>query len=180
MSITLKPAAPADYKLIRQLYKSAFPAEERAPFFMLKNRTADGRAQMLAARDADGFVGFAYLVYHLDLAYLSFFAIAPERRGTGCGSEILGELKERLKGKRLFLAREQLDESSDNYSQRVKRHNFYLHNGFTDLSCKIREVNMVYDVMSFGGRVAPEEYDALVTHWCGGLIKKIFRMQAFE
>ncbi len=40
-----------DYRLIKKLYISAFPRDERAPFFMLKKRAFQGKAEMLAAEE---------------------------------------------------------------------------------------------------------------------------------
>lgn len=114
------------------------------------------------------------------MAYLFFFAIEPDKRGKGYGSKVLGKLKERYEGKRLFLAREQLDERSNNYGERVKRHEFYLHNGFEDLPCRIKEAWVIYDVMGTGGKVSAEEYDALISSWTGKWIRKIVDMRIIE
>ncbi len=180
MYITLEPADAADYKNIKTLYKSAFPPEERPPFFIIKNKAKKGKAQMLAARDGETFIGFAYLICCLDMAYLFFFAIDEAKRAMGYGSEILRLLRERYQGKRLFLAREQLDETADNYSQRVSRRNFYRKSGFEDLPCRIKEASVVYDVMGIGGNISPKEYDELITSWAGGLIRKLVDMRVLE
>ncbi len=180
MNISLGEAAAADYKHIRKLYKKAFPIEERAPFLMIKKNAMNGKAQMLVVKDKDEFIGFLYLVCHLDMAYLFFFAIEPDKWGKGYGSKVLGKLKEIYEGKRLFLAREQLDERSNNYRERVKRHEFYLHNGFEDLPCRIKEAGVIYDVMGTGGKISAEEYDALISSWTGKWIRKIVDMRIIE
>lgn len=180
MDISLEEATVTDYKRIKNLYKKAFPIEERAPFFMIKKNAINGKASMLVVKDRDEFIGFLYLVCHLDMAYLFFFAIEPDKRGKGYGSIVLGKLKEKYAGKRLFLAREQLDENSNNYEERVKRHEFYLRNGFEDLPCKIKEAGVIYDVMGIGGNISALEYDGLISSWAGKWIRRIVDMRIIE
>jgi len=180
MDLILQQAEAADYKRIKQLYKKAFPREERAPFFLIRNRAEKGKAQMLIVKEHNLFIGFAYLLCYLDLAYLFYFAIEGDKRGAGYGTKVLDKLQEKYKGKRLFLAREQLDQTADNYEQRVKRHQFYLHNGFKDLPCKIKEANVIYDVMGIGGMISAKEYDVLISQWSGKWIKKLIDMRILE
>lgn len=179
MSLILESAKPADHKSIEALYISAFPPEERAPYSLIKRKFAAGKADLLTARDDGKFIGFAYLVSDQTAAYLFFFAVEASERGKGYGSRILKSLCEKYSDKKLFLAREQLDPNSDNYEERVKRHNFYLRNGFSDLDLKIKEAKVVYDVMSAGDEITPEEYDTLITKWCGPLMKWIVGMKMF-
>ncbi len=165
------------WKKLKKLYIGAFPTNERAPFYMLKKRAKLGRGEMLAAYDNNELIGMAYIIGGTDLGYLFYFAILPELRGKGYGSKILSLLRKRYSGGRLFLAREQLDRSANNYSQRVKRHEFYLKNGFTDINATIREANVVYDVMITNGKVTPQEYADLMLSWAGRLICKIVGFQ---
>ncbi len=180
MDITLEEAGAADYPKVKALYKSAFPREERAPFFLMKRRAQSGRGQLLIARDGGMFTGFAYIICHLDMAYLFYFAIVQGKRGAGYGTRILKELQEKYRGKRLFLAREQLDESAHNYEQRVKRHEFYLRNGFEDLHCKIKEASVVYDVMGIGGGISAQEYEALISSWSGRWVRRLVDMRIID
>lgn len=179
MNLTLANATASEIKLIKELYYSAFPKEERSPFGLMKRRAKQGRGRMLAAKDGGEFVGFTYIIENADCAYLFYLAIVPQTRGAGYGSAILAELREMYKGKRLFLARESLDENSDNYEQRVRRHEFYLRNGFSDLSCKIREFTVTFDVMSIGGDVTPDDYKSLIIPWCGKFLEKYAPMKLF-
>ncbi len=181
MAITLDDAVSAsDYKEIKELYKTAFPAAERAPYFMVKKKAKAGKGTLLIAKDKDAFVGFTYLLCYLDLVYIFYLAIDSSQRGKGYGSAILSALQKKYNGKKIFLAREQLDEKSNNYEQRVKRHVFYLQNGFEDLPCKIKEASVVYDVMGIGGAVSAAEYEALITDWTGKLVRKIVDMRIIE
>lgn len=176
----LREAIKSDYGQIKPLYRQAFPKEERAPFFLIKKKTLQGKSELLVAEDNGEFVGFAYMVCHEDLAYIFYLAIDENKRGKGYGSKILQELKTYYSGKRIFLAREQLDSSAPNYEQRLKRHEFYLKNGFEDLPYKLKEASVVYDIMGIGGTVTAAEYDALISGWAGTLMRKLIDMRIIE
>lgn len=180
MNITLNNANPAEVKKIKELYYTAFPKDERAPFGMMARKAQQDKGRMLAAKDGDRFVGFAYIIENETCAYLFYLAIVPETRGAGYGSAILAQLREMYKSKRLFLARESLDPASDNYEQRVRRHEFYLRNGFEDLACKIREYKVTFDVMGIGGNITPEDYASVMTPWCGKFLVKYAPMKLFN
>lgn len=179
MNLTIEPASRRDMKEIKRLYLSAFPREERAPFFVIRRRAERKAAVMLAARDGGEFVGFCYIVTHKKLAYLLYFAVDKSKRGMGYGTAILERLIEIYRGSKLFLAREQLDENAENYTERVNRHRFYLHSGFADLPGHIKELNVVYDIMGIGGAVSAAEYDALITPWAGSFMKKRLDLRLF-
>lgn len=178
--MTLRIAEKKDYAKIKKLYNRAFPKEERAPFFVMKRKGMNGKAQVLVAEEKDIFIGFLYLICYKDLVYLFYFAIDDNHRKKGYGSIILQQLQKRYEGKRLFLAREQLDEAAPNYRQRVKRHEFYLKNGFCDMPCQIKEASVIYDVMGVGGNVSSGDYDALISNWSGKIIKSLINMRLIE
>lgn len=97
------------------------------------------------------------------------------QRGRGTGGKIIAALRERFPDKRIYLAREQLDESAGNYPQRESRHRFYLANGFRDWDITIKEGPVTYDVMGMGTPVTPPEYRALISGWAGKLPGLFFR-----
>lgn len=172
MDVTLEKMERGDFRAAKALCKRAFPPEERPPFWVLRRKAEKGKATFLTIRADGTFGGFVYLIGDERLAYLLLFTVAEPLRGKGCGGAVLEKLKERWAGGRLFLARETLDPSADNYPQRLSRHQFYLHNGFQDLPGTIQEAGVVYDVMGVGGDVSAAEYDALMTAWCGPGMKK--------
>lgn len=180
MEVELDKIAKSDYKIVKKLYLSAFPKNERPPFFMLKAGVKKGAGDFFVARDGELFVGFAYTVIYKDLAYLFYFAIDDALRGKGYGSAVLTELKRIYGEKRFFLAREMLDKDAPNYDERVKRREFYLKNGFTDLPIKIKEVSVTFDVMGIDCTVKKEEYDAMMTAFCGKLIRRFVDMRLIE
>lgn len=178
--LTITPCTKNDLPLFRRLYLTAFPQEERAPWWLLKRRASQHRAEALEALDDGKFAGLAYVVTLDDMAYLFYLAVAEEQRGQGTGGRIIAALRERYPDKRLFLAREQLDPAAENYPQRESRHQFYLNNGFEDWGTLIKEGPVTYDVMGIGKSVTPPEYKALMTSWTGKLAGLMFRAYLTE
>lgn len=170
MELRLELCSEFDHEKLKQLYITAFPSDERAPYKMLKNRSDKGKAEFLAAKDGNKLIGMVYMVCNDTLAYIFYLAIMDDKRGMGYGSEVLSLLKQRYKGKKLFLARERLDEPCDNLEQRTSRRNFYLANGFTDQSGHIKEGKVTYDIMYIGEPVTAKEYAGLIAGWAGRLI----------
>ena len=175
-TMTLEIAEKQDYQKIKALYLSAFPPEERPPFFFLKRKAG----QMLVAKEDERFLGFVNLICHKDLVYLFFFALEAPVRGQGYGSQILQLVKAQNEGKRIFLAREPLDDQADNAAQRHSRHQFYLRNGFTDLPIQIVEQGYVFDAMGIGGSISAKDYDGLINGWCGKFLRSFLRMHVIE
>ena len=161
----LRRANKNDYRLIKKLYISAFPRDERAPFFMLKKRAFQGKAEMLAAEENGEFIGFAYAITYRDKGY---------------GGKILGLLKKHFEGKALFLAREQLDDKAENIRERINRRNFYLANGFKDLPYRIREATVIYDLMSTDEEINIKDYNILIKDWAGPVLSRLVKLEVLE
>ena len=58
MKVMFKKANKKDYKRIKKLFISAFPPEERPPFFILKSKAEKGKGDMLSIYDGEVFIGF--------------------------------------------------------------------------------------------------------------------------
>lgn len=169
-----------EYKRIKQLYFSAFPAEERAPFFLMTKRTKRKDVDFLAIYNDKKWVGFIYIINHLDLSYVFYFALNDNERGKGIGSAVLEKIKELYNGRRFFLALETLDKTADNYAQRISRSNFYQKNGLNKLNIAIKEGNVVYDAMGFGGEVKPKEYTEMMLNYTGFFFSKLYKIEMYE
>lgn len=178
--ITLEKCRKEFIKQYKALYLTAFPEEERAPWVLLKRRAKQGRAEALAAMDGVRFAGLAYIVTCGDMAYLFYLAVDESLRGQGIGGQIISALRERYPDKRIYLAREQLDETAENYPQRESRHRFYLANGFQDWGTRIKEGPVTYDVMGIGNPVTPPEYRKLMYGWAGRLTGLFFKAYMVE
>ena len=176
----------SDFDIIEKIYSEAFPDNERAPMKMLKKRAKQGRADFLGIYDGIKPIGMCYVVCCGDLAYLFYIAVERSLRGSGFGTKAMRALLEKYRGKRFFLALEQLDKTSDNYSQRVKRHEFYRSCGLYDLPFKLKEGTVTFAAM--GARIAdngksesfdvkPGEYKELTNRYLGFFMKNMVDMR---
>ena len=165
----------AEWSRLERLYTEAFPAGERFPFSLLKKRVLSGKADFWNLVEEGEWVGMAYLVRHEDLVYLFYFAVDAEKRGRGHGTAAIKAMLERYKGKRFFLALEDWGEECENPEERVKRHNFYLNCGLSDIPYRLRELSMKYRLMGVGGKVEPEEYKTMMGRYFGWFWKHFIR-----
>lgn len=162
-----------EFAYIKRLYLTAFPFAERLPFRLLTKRAGEGKADFWGIYDETNWVGFAYVIRGEGIAYLYFFAIRPESRNGGVGSEALRTLKKIYENENLFLALEQLDPDADNYQERLRRHDFYLRNGLHDLPHKIKEMTMVYSSMGTGEPITPDAFAVMMRGFLGGTFYRL-------
>lgn len=165
-----------EYKRIRTLFLSAFPLEERPPFFFLKARAKQNVDWWNILSDGK-WVGFFYVINSSDLVYVFYFAIDSSMRGKGCGTAAMSQLLRLYEGKRLFLAIEPIEPKAENYRERVNRRNFYLKCGLSPLEKSIREGTVVYELLGVGGSVEPKEYKAMMDQWLGWPVKHLIAIR---
>ena len=111
-------------KETQKLYYEAFPKKERLPFFFLKHKASQQVADLIGVYDNSQFVGMLYCVYHKDIVFVFYLAVAAEGRGKGYGSKILAKLRRRLEGKSIVLSIEDVNEESENNVQRKNEKSF--------------------------------------------------------
>lgn len=168
------------YHPVKDLYIKSFPAEERAPFWLMMKKTSMPIVDFWALYDDDNWVGIAYVIKNENIAYLFYLAICENERGKGYGHKSLEILKEKYKDYKFFLALEELDKNADNYEQRVKRHSFYESCGLSDMPHHIKEASVVYDIMGIGEPVTAEEYLSLMKKYLGRFLVKILDIRIVE
>lgn len=149
MKLTTEPIKP-DHRFwanIHALAKEAFPIEEYLAPELLVNMAESDQVDFLALTEQDLFVGFMVVQTYQDLAYLFFLAIDPISRSKGYGSRAIETLKEIYPDKKQVVDFEMLDETASNYSQRVKRKEFYLRNGYKETGLFVSYLGVDYEVM---------------------------------
>lgn len=160
-------------KKVERLYYDAFPENERCPFSILKSRVKNKRGEFFAIYEENNFIGLIYNIIYLDIVYIYYFAIEESLRHQGYGSNILEDIKEIYKDKRIILMAETLDPSSNNYLERVNRNKFYLKNNFFFQDYTIREIDVVYDMLgTCDNKVAKNEFKELIKYFFGKFFYK--------
>lgn len=142
----------------KKLYHTAFPKEERLPWWVLRLMTFQKSVELTAYYHGAEFWGFTHSTVTDQVLFVMFFAVSEELRGTGCGSAILSHLKEQHPEKAIILNIEHLDDHADNAEERVMRMRFYHKNGFFDTGYDIAEVGGVFRVLSTNPVLDVEAY----------------------
>ena len=136
---------------VKQLYLSAFPKEERLPWWLLR-LSSRRRGIGLSAYLADGvFCGMTYHIFTDHGLMIMFFSVDRELRAKGYGSAILSYLKQQYADKALLLHVEPLDEvDAPNHAERVRRMAFYSKNGFLDTGMDVFDVGGRFRILANG------------------------------
>ena len=141
---------------VKSLYLEAFPKEERVPWWLLRLNARRHGIDLTAWEENGQLLGFTSSVTTDQLHFLLFFAVAKDRRGTGCGSAILNDLRQTYDT--IVLNMELLDPKAENYPQRQRRFRFYQRNGFFDTCYHVWEVGGKFRVLSTDPRLDVDAY----------------------
>ena len=154
---------------VRELYVQAFPGNERMPFRMLAN-TGDPDSELTVfLKDDDIFAGFARMFHHPEAStsFLSYLAIEEDLRGQGYGTEILKQLCQEHRDRKIVLDIEEVIPQAENYEERKQRRQFYLERGFTDLNLRYMFYNVKYELLGTNGQMTLPEFHDLIRHFWG-------------
>ena len=130
-------AGSLDKKFILDLYLEAFPPEERKQFSMIERKAAMGSMEILVLREGKRRIGLAIMAFEDDLVLLDYFAIAPEYRGMGYGTDAVLLLRELYSDRQFFLEIEEPVDGAPNRDERLRRKKFYLQNGMKETGIKV-------------------------------------------
>ena len=156
-------------KQAKELYLAAFPKEERIPWWLLRLNACRKGIDLTAFMEDERFCGFTSSVTVGKLHFLLFFAVSEKYRGQGYGSEILADI--RREHPTIALNVEPLEESAPNYSERVKRFDFYRKNGFADTGYHVWEIGGMFRVLSTEAELNVVQYQKIFQKLTCGLWK---------
>lgn len=144
---------------IRLLYESAFPPDERMPFErVLQKRDAETMTLLSVESRGGEFLGFANITLCQDALALNYFAISPENRGNGYGTDVILELKRRYPERSIVIDIEDDEVECDNAEQRKRRKAFYERLGFRAMPYRLSIFGVPSIIMSSGREYSFEEY----------------------
>ena len=170
----VRTAVEMDMRKVKRLYKKAFPAIERRPFFMLKQK------DKLLVLDDGEVSGFFSLASWEDILYVEYYAVSKERRGRKYGSKGLEELKKLYPDRRIFLEIERLDPAAKNAVQRKRRKAFYLRNGFESSGIFVNVKGCDYELLCLNGKLTYEEYQKVLEASMGERLYKKANVREIE
>lgn len=166
-SINAHPECMPD---IKRIYKEAFPTNERAPLFYLKHKAKANNFNFYAIYDKGQYIGLTNIIYHKDIVFIFYLAVAQEHRGKGYGSRILAAIVKKYSGKRVILNMERLDPNAENYGQQLQRKQFYNRNGFLECGVRSVENGVPYEMMAYSGKVSYEEFAEMMRAFLGKVL----------
>lgn len=159
---------------VRRLYRSAFPANERAPLIMLLKRADTGRDSFYAITENGEFAGLVYTIESDKMVYVFFLAVEEQKRGCGLGAKILDKLRVMHPDKPVALEIEDMDETdAENYADRIRRLNFYKRNGFVQLGIKLNEFGVNYELLGTENGVTKDDFLALMKDYLGTVLFRL-------
>ncbi len=157
MELTRISSRP-DWEHIRRLYLEAFPKCERKPFFLIRHIHRKGAADVWVIREEERFAGFAITLNSGDLVLLDYYAILPEFRSKGIGTQALRQLCTHYRDRRFFLEIESVYEDAPNHEERVRRKRFYLAAGLSELRIAVNVFGTNMELLGAGCTLTYEEY----------------------
>lgn len=155
---------------IKKIYLEAFPKRERKPFCVLRHSVKTGKAQIFTVSDQDTVIGFTVVIPYRDMVMVDYLAVSQGIRSKGTGSYIMQKVCKQFSDRRILLLIERLDDQADNREQRIARRKFYFKNGFSSSELFIKGASGDMEILTFGGKVSPEEYLILQRYALGNLL----------
>ena len=121
-----KPKRITEYIKLFALYEKAFPRSEKKPISMILKMQKCGATDIWYFEEDGEFLGLAITINSPDLILVDYFAVSEKLRGKGNGTSMLKSLISYYSGKGVFLEIERPYEWASNYSDRLRRRDFYL------------------------------------------------------
>lgn len=160
---------------VQALYESAFPENERIPIKQLLDNKIkrefwaffDGTRRENHGEKGDSeiaafhtFCGFSNSISYGDITNIVYFAVVPELRSRGYGSQILQAIREKHPDSRIVVDIEVEEDSKDaeELERRNRRRKFYQRNGFNAAPVEYHWQGEHYRLLTAGGTVTDKEF----------------------
>jgi GNAT superfamily N-acetyltransferase len=156
----------ADDRALRELYQTAFPAEEQIPYNELIHLLDIMDIDYTAYYEGDGLVGFMIVLRLPKYNWGWYFAVREELRGKGYGQAIFTLTLDKYSSQRPFVVDIESPWQPDapNPEQRRRRHGFYLRNGLKDTGANRTYSGITFTIMSSSDEpFTQQDYEDIVT-----------------
>lgn len=163
-TVDINSTNAADEEL-RQLYETAFPAEEQIPYDDLIHLLDAMDIDYVAYYDGEMLVGFTMVLRLPKYNWGWYFAVREELRGKGYGQEILSAVLEKYRDGHPFIIDIESPYQPDapNPEQRKRRHAFYLRNGLKDTPTARTYSGITYTIMTNSDEpFTQQDYDDII------------------
>lgn len=163
-----KNLAKSELKKVKILYKRAFPKAERKPFAMILRSWCENRGEIYGVFSGDKFAGLVLTLISPNAVLLDYLAILPKFQSQKIGGAVLANLMQIYENKTIFCEIEST-ENLENFekSNKFRRKNFYLKNGFKNLGIKISLWGVKMELLSNHKNAKFDEYFKIYTYAYG-------------
>ena len=140
------------------LYQSSFPRYERKPFSIILDMQKKGKTDVWYIEEDKKFVALATTINGDDLILLDYFAVSKNLRGKGLGTKILKTLRNLYPDRGFFLEIEFPHSNAQNYSERIRRKNFYLSCGMSEQNVRVKLFGVDMELLGYDCNLTFESY----------------------
>ena len=140
----------------------------------------NSKAGFHALYGRDTWFGFIYLKEFKDIVFAKFFPISEQRSSGGYGSKVMDLMKGNYAKQRIVLNIGELDDTADNYQQRIKRKAFYEKNYFSSTGYMVKEPVERQEMLIRGGSISKEEIDDMYKHFGGIILYSLLKPEVTE
>ena len=151
-----------DAEIVSGINDEAFPPSEHIDLKDMFRMNESLGAGVFGLYDAEKLVGFTWGVGNSRCVYIFFLAIDAQHRGRGYGTQAIDALFRFYSEKQVILDFEELDPAAENYAQRVRRKNFYLHCGFHETGRFTIMNDERFEVVCNGGSLDEEGFRDII------------------
>ena len=127
-------------KKVRNLYETSFPKQEKFPFWILKCCSKQKNVLFNSIFYQNELIGLEYILKYENSVYLMYFAINEDKRSMGYGTEIIKKLAKDYDNVILSIERA-------NSSEKLRRKQFYLKNGFYSTNVFYIDAEVEYEIL---------------------------------
>lgn len=160
-----------EYREVKQLQQSAFPANELYPMWILRLLAMRKNIHYIGFYDGEDFCGLLYYSVSNNLVYVFYVAVNDKIRSKGIGTKIFQWLKKQYPDKEITLNIEPLDGDAENAEQRVRRMKFYEKQGFRNSRYMLKDTSGDYYILTTADSLAVEDYKKAILNLGMGLYK---------
>lgn len=150
--------------LYREHMTRDFPDSELKPLSMLEDLLARGINSVWGCFYRGELAGYYVLAQEpgSQMILLDYLAVLPERRGTGCGSMVLGFLRQQLPTGSYLLIESELPQAAETPGERLLRKRrvaFYRRSGALLSPLTVRLFQVDYAILTLGNGAPPPAWE---------------------
>ena len=161
---------------VKEIYLSAFPKEERMPFWLMLIMGKLWNTQFISFRHNDTVCGFVYMAVSRKLIFIMFFAVDKSLRSKGYGGRILEKIQAMYPNRKIILSIERCDVEAKDLEQRIRRKRFYQKNGYMETGYFVKLAGVEQEIIIKNGTFKKGEFRRFFIKYSNGtMYPKIWR-----